>query len=97
MATPEDIRAGIQALLNQVPDSMGATQAMLVGFNRVRSVKGEDGEISVEKLHQLLMQTMAVFSYCILQLDNKVDKLADGTGITDGLLDSILAEFLVTD
>jgi hypothetical protein len=93
MPTPDDVRAAYRAMLNHVPTTMVSSHAVLSMISSLGSVKGDDGEISVEKLHQLVGKLAATVSVCILTLDNQVERLEGRPGIPDDRLEAIMSEF----
>jgi hypothetical protein len=94
MPTPDEVRAAYRAMLNQVPTTMVPTHTMLSMIGSMGSVKGDDGEINVEKLRQLVTKLAATVSECILILDNQVERLEGRPGIPDDSLQAIMSEFL---
>jgi len=57
--TPDDARAGLRAVLNQVPPTMEATRIVLQHLASLTSVLSDEGEISIEKLHELIARWAA--------------------------------------
>jgi hypothetical protein len=49
MPTPDEVRAAMRAAINQLPTTMSASRVILETLASLGSVRGDDGEISVEK------------------------------------------------
>ena len=82
-----------QAMLNQIPDTMPLSQIVLTSLAGLTSVKGEDGDISLEKLQRAQAKQNSLFSNCVLILENRVERLEGRPGIPDDLLEAIMSEF----
>jgi hypothetical protein len=93
MTTPDDARAAIRAILNQVPPTMEATQIVLNHLAALGSIRGDEGDISPEKLHQFTAEWAVTFMECIITLENRIERLQGGRGIPDGLLGDLMSEF----
>jgi hypothetical protein len=93
MVTPDDARASFHAMLNQIPPTMAATQAALLTASTLKSVKGEDGEVSLEKLTKLVNQLAATVTVCVVELDNRIERLEGRPGISSDMLEAMLTEF----
>lgn len=90
---PDDARQGVRSLLNHVPETMPATHSTLQTLASLSSVRGDDGEISVEKLHQVVSKFAATFSVCIITLENRIERLEGRPGLPDSTWEGILGEF----
>jgi hypothetical protein len=95
MTTPDDARAMFRAMLNQTPDTMVVSQLVLTNWATLGSVaaEGDDGEISRKKLHEMLMVQKTVFAYCLILLENRLERLDGRLGIPDDRLALIMSEF----
>jgi hypothetical protein len=95
VTTPDDIRAGYRAMLNQIPATMVATQGILMNLATLGSVrpKGSSTDISTKALHKMLVEQKAVFSVCIMGLENRIERLEGRPGIPDDRLEAIMSEF----
>lgn len=91
--TPEDAAAMFRAMLNQIPDTMLATQLVLANLATLKSVKGEDGEISLKELHEMLVVQKAVFAQCLVILENRLERLDGRPGVPDDALLAMMSEF----
>jgi hypothetical protein len=88
MTTPDDARNALRAMLNQIPDTMAASHIVLNELAALGSVRGDDGDISVEKLHKIVGRWMAAMTACITTLENRVQRLEGRPGIGDDMIDS---------
>jgi hypothetical protein len=93
MNKPDDIKAGFNAILNQIPGTMEASIGVMSTLSRIGSVKGEDGEIDLGKLQQLVNKLLALTTFGLITLDNKAERLAGRPGIPDDLIETIMSEF----
>jgi hypothetical protein len=93
VTTPDDARAGLRAILNQIPATMEASQVMLSALAGILSVKGEDGDISLDKLRQLYAKLAATVTLCVVTIDNRIARLEGRQGLTDSTWEGIMSEF----
>jgi hypothetical protein len=94
--TPDDARAMYRAILNQIPETMLVSQLVftnLATLGSVREPENAGGGISLEALHQMVMKQKAVFSYCFIILENRIERLEGRPGIPDNRLEAIMSEF----
>ncbi|UXA09641.1 hypothetical protein KXD96_28195 (plasmid) [Mycobacterium sp. SMC-2] len=91
--TPDEARQGMRALLNHVPETMPATHSVLYLLESLRSVRGDEGDISIEKLHQVVSKFAATFSICVQTLENRIERLEGRPGINDSTWEAIMVEF----
>lgn len=98
MTTPDDGRAMFAAMLNQIPDTMVVSQLVLTNLATLKSVRTDpqsaDSEISLEKLHHMLVVQKAVFSQCLIILENRFERFDGRPGIGDDIFNAIMSEFL---
>ena len=94
MPTPDDARAGLRAVLNQVPPTMEATRIVLQHLASLTSVLSDEGEISIEKLHELIARWAATVTGCVIVLENKIERQGGRPGLPDDAMGRILSEFL---
>lgn len=81
------------AMLNQIPDTMEVTQLVLGNMANLNSVVDSDGEINMMTLHQMMARQKAVFGYCLMLLENRMERLEGREGIPDDRLEAIMSEF----
>jgi hypothetical protein len=96
MTTPDDARAMYRAMLNQIPETMLASQLVLTNLATLGSVREPEsagGDISLQALHQMLVKQKAVFSLCLIILENRLERLEGRPGIPDDRLQAIMSEF----
>jgi len=58
------------------------------------SVLSDEGEISIEKLHELIARWAATVTGCVIVLENKIERLGERPGLPDDAMGRILSEFL---
>jgi hypothetical protein len=95
VTTPDDVRAAYAAMINQIPPTMESSIGVLSMLSSLGPVKGADGQISVEKLQAIMARVAATLTFCVLTLDNKVERLEGRPGIPDDSLEAIRREFLL--
>jgi hypothetical protein len=93
VTTPDDARAGLRAILNQIPATMEASQVMLSALAGILPVKGEDGDISLDTLRQLYAKLAATVTLCVVTIDNRIARLEGRQGLTDSTWEGIMSEF----
>jgi hypothetical protein len=93
MPTPDDVRGSIAAMLNQIPDTMVASHGVLWTMANMGSVRGEDGEICLEEVAQLVNKLAATLVVTVIELDNRIERLAGRPGISDDMMLAIQSEF----
>ena len=94
MSTPENARAGIQALLNQIPDSMHVSITAIDSLSEImRSTRGDDGNVSVEELQKFANGIFAVLLTSVVELENRLERVAGRDGVPSGFIGNILSEF----
>lgn len=93
MSTPDEVRDMLAVLLNQIPPTMLATQAVLTGNAGLGSIRSEGGEVVLEDLAKLVNGLRATLLVSVIEIDNRLERLEGRPGISDGLLDHILGEF----
>lgn len=72
---------------------MTATHSVLYLLESLRSVRGDEGDISIEKLHQVVSKFAATFSICFQTLENRIERLEGRPGINDSTWEAIMVEF----
>lgn len=93
MGTTDDVRAGLRAVLNQIPDTMLATQVVVEELATLGSVRGDDGEVSVEKVREFTAKVAAVLVSSVFALDNRLERMEGRPGLPEGFIGQILSEF----
>lgn len=91
--TPRDTHGAIRALLNQVPQTMTATAAVLVLLDQMQPAGGVDGVPSLQELHQVVGKVAASLVICATTLENAIERLQGRPGIPEGRFNAIVSEF----
>jgi hypothetical protein len=93
MTTPDDARNAFRVMINQIPTTMSLSRVILTEVINLSSVKGQDGEVSAEKVHLMTTRFLSVFANAIIHLENRVEVLDGRPGIPDDRLSTIMSEF----
>lgn len=91
--TPEDARNTFAALLNHVPPTMPATQSVLQLLLALRSVRQNDGDVSLEELTKLIGKVAATVAVAVATVEQRLEETDGRPGIGDSTWEAILTEF----
>ncbi|QIV83044.1 hypothetical protein [Mycolicibacterium frederiksbergense] len=94
MSTPDDARAGFQALLNQIPDTMPVSYTAIDSLTEImRSTRGDDGNVSVEEVQKFANGVLAMLLTSVVELENRMERIDGRAGVPPGFIGNILSEF----
>lgn len=83
---PDDARNAVNAVINQIPASMEATRTALEFLASI--THGSMGKPNNEAL-----KVFSVLTSCVLQLDNRIERLEGRPGVPPEQLVSLFQEF----
>ncbi|MAS06199.1 MAG: hypothetical protein CL534_16165 [Ahrensia sp.] len=94
MSDPDNVRAGFRTLLNQLPETMPLSYAVIdeLGVN-LESVRGDSGSVDPELIQKFANRIAGLLLASVVQLENRIEKLEGRQGVPDGFIGAVLSEF----
>lgn len=93
MSNVDDARNAIRALLNQVPDTMEATQSALHLLSAIGAATEDDGDISPEKLLKTVSKLAMTLTACVVSIEQRLEEADGRPGLRETSWDAIFTEF----